>query len=185
MQALSLYILVCRLDMTWPRILQTGCSRKLVGYMCMWSCVCVWERERLSDWLIKLYFSMVKILAERPTHLSAVATVLLITKTFIVKYYDRRIKTNTASIIIITITYKTRQWLQRKWKRERKSLCVCRVCVCAGVHACVCMHAHNVNTEIHIQWCVCVSCILVWLSLMLSPFCVCSVSLCWFWGLRQ
>ena len=31
-----------------------------------------------------------------------VATVLLITKTFIVKYYDRRIETNTASIIIIT-----------------------------------------------------------------------------------
>ena len=31
-----------------------------------------------------------KILAQRPTHISAVATVLLITKTFIVKYYDRR-----------------------------------------------------------------------------------------------
>ena len=31
-----------------------------------------------------------KILAQRPTHISAVATVLLITKTFTVKYYDRR-----------------------------------------------------------------------------------------------
>ena len=43
--------------------------------------------------LIELYFSTVKILllAQRPTHMSAVATVLLITKTFIVKYYDRRI----------------------------------------------------------------------------------------------
>ena len=43
-----------------------------------------------------------KILAQRPTHISAVATVLLITKTFTVKYYDRRLYTNTASIIIIT-----------------------------------------------------------------------------------
>jgi len=41
--------------------------------------------------LIKLYFSTVKILVQRPTRVSAVATVLLITKTFIVKYYDRRI----------------------------------------------------------------------------------------------
>ena len=32
--------------------------------------------------MIKLYFSTVKILAQRPTHISAVATVLLITKTF-------------------------------------------------------------------------------------------------------
>ena len=31
-----------------------------------------------------------KILAQRPTHISAVAAVLLITKTFTVKYYDRR-----------------------------------------------------------------------------------------------
>ena len=38
---------------------------------------------------IKLYFSTVKI-AQRPTHRSAVATVLLITKTFIEKYYDGR-----------------------------------------------------------------------------------------------
>ena len=43
------------------------------------------ERERL----IKLYFSMVKILAQRPTHISVAATILLITKTFIVKYYDK------------------------------------------------------------------------------------------------
>ena len=32
--------------------------------------------------MIELYFSTVKILAQRPTHISAVATVLLITKTF-------------------------------------------------------------------------------------------------------
>ena len=38
-----------------------------------------------------------KILAQRPTHIYAVATVLLITKTFTVKYYDRRIQTNTVS----------------------------------------------------------------------------------------
>ena len=47
--------------------------------------------QRLIDWLIKLCFSMVKILTQRLTHVSAIATVLLITKTFIVKYYDRRI----------------------------------------------------------------------------------------------
>ena len=65
----------------------------------------VTEKERKSeiDWLIKLYFSTMKILAQRPTHIYAVATVLLITKTFTVKYYDWRIKTNTVSIIILTI----------------------------------------------------------------------------------
>ena len=54
-----------------------------------------------------------KILAQRPTRISAVATILLITKTFTVKYYYRRIYTNTATakikikinkIIIITTT---------------------------------------------------------------------------------
>ena len=54
----------------------------------------------LIDWLIKLYFSTVKILAQRPTHISAVATVLLITKTFTVKYSrerqtDRQTETET------------------------------------------------------------------------------------------
>ena len=44
-----------------------------------------------------------KILAQRPTHISAVAIILLITKTFTVKYYDRRIPTNRTSIIIIII----------------------------------------------------------------------------------
>ena len=44
-----------------------------------------------------------RILAQRPTHISAVATILLITKTFTVKYYDRRIPTNRTSIIIIII----------------------------------------------------------------------------------
>ena len=33
-----------------------------------------------------------KILAQRPTHISAVATVLLKTKRFTVKYYDRRLE---------------------------------------------------------------------------------------------
>ena len=42
--------------------------------------------------MIELYFSTVKILAQRPTHISAVATVLLITKTFTVKYYYRRLQ---------------------------------------------------------------------------------------------
>ena len=64
------------------------------------------QRERLINWLIKLNFLTVKILAQRPTHISAVATVLLITNTFTVKYYDRRIKTNTASRIIIIIHIK-------------------------------------------------------------------------------
>ena len=50
--------------------------------------------------MIKLYFSAVKILALRPTHISAVATVLLITKTFTVKYSrdrqtDRQRETET------------------------------------------------------------------------------------------
>ena len=48
------------------------------------------EREREREREVKLYFSTVKI-AHRPTHISAVATVLLITKTFTVEYYDRRI----------------------------------------------------------------------------------------------
>ena len=40
--------------------------------------------------MIKLYFLTVKILTQKPTHIAAVATVLLlITKIFIVKYYDR------------------------------------------------------------------------------------------------
>ena len=36
------------------------------------------ERKREREREIKLYFSTVKILAQRPTHISAVATVLLI-----------------------------------------------------------------------------------------------------------
>ena len=40
------------------------------------------ERQRQRDWLIELYFSTVKILAQRLTHISAIATVLLVTKTF-------------------------------------------------------------------------------------------------------
>ena len=54
--------------------------------------------------MFKIYFSTVKISAQTSTQISAVTTVdvLLITKTFIVKYYDRRIQTNTASITIKT-----------------------------------------------------------------------------------
>ena len=67
--------------------------------------------------MTELYFLTVKILAQRPAHISAVATILLITKTFTVKYYySKGIYTNTASvkrkrkinkiiIIITTITY--------------------------------------------------------------------------------
>ena len=43
------------------------------------------------------------ILAQRPTHISTDATVLLITKTFTVNYYDRRTGKNTASMVIIII----------------------------------------------------------------------------------
>ena len=39
------------------------------------------DTDRQTDRLIKLYFSTVKILTQRPTHISAVATVLLIAKT--------------------------------------------------------------------------------------------------------
>ena len=39
------------------------------------------ERQREREGLTELYFSTVKILAQRPTHISAVATVLLIAKT--------------------------------------------------------------------------------------------------------
>ena len=49
---------------------------------------------------MNFYFSTVKISAQGPTHVSAVATILLITKTFIVKYYDRRVETNRTIIII-------------------------------------------------------------------------------------
>ena len=49
------------------------------------------QTDRQTDRLIEPYFSTVKILTQRPTHISAVATVLLVTKTFIVKYYDRRL----------------------------------------------------------------------------------------------
>ena len=38
----------------------------------------------MTDRLIKLYFSTVKILAQRPTHISAVATVLLIATAYII-----------------------------------------------------------------------------------------------------
>ena len=41
--------------------------------------------------LTEPYFSTVKILAQRPTHISAVTTMLLITKRFTVKYYYRGI----------------------------------------------------------------------------------------------
>ena len=39
-----------------------------------------------------------KIIPQRPTHIYAVAAVLMITKTFTVKYCDRRIQTSTVSI---------------------------------------------------------------------------------------
>ena len=39
--------------------------------------------------MTELYFSTVKILAQRPTHISAVATVLLITKTFTQRERER------------------------------------------------------------------------------------------------
>ena len=67
-----------------------------------------------------------KILTQRLTHISAVATVLLIAKTFIVKYYDRRILTNRTSIIIIiviiineTATHRDRRERERERERER------------------------------------------------------------------
>ena len=59
-----------------------------------------------------------KILAQRPTHISADATVLLITKTFTVKYYDRRIQTNRTSIIIIINETDT----DRQRQTDRESL---------------------------------------------------------------
>ena len=72
--------------------LEEECRKARVG-VCLQQCVCrqvnfvvcSWEGERERDWLITVYFSTVKILAQRPTHIFAVATVLLITKTFTVK----------------------------------------------------------------------------------------------------
>ena len=69
--------------------------------------------------MIELYFSTVKILAQRPTRISAVATILLITKTFTVKCYYRRIWTNTASVKQI-IKINTSQKKKNKKKRKRK-----------------------------------------------------------------
>ena len=42
--------------------------------------------------MINLYFSTVRILAQRPTHvgLFVIAAVLLVIVTFMVKYYDKR-----------------------------------------------------------------------------------------------
>ena len=74
------------------------------------------ERERLTE----LYFLTVKIVAQRPTHISAIATVLLITKTFTVKYYGRRLQTNTTTIIIMIIIQDTdRQKLTNKNKSKK------------------------------------------------------------------
>ena len=58
--------------------------------------------------MIELYLSTVNILAPRPTHISAVATVLLITTTFTVKYHER-IQTNRTSIIITTERVRERE----------------------------------------------------------------------------
>ena len=55
------------------------------------------QRERL----IKLDFSTVKILAQRPTHISAVATVLLITKTFTVKSRERERERERAVCLMV------------------------------------------------------------------------------------
>ena len=67
--------------------------------------------------MTELYFSTVKILAQTPTHISVVATVLLITTAFTVKYYNRRLQTNIASIIII-VTGRERE-RDRNVGRER------------------------------------------------------------------
>ena len=40
------------------------------------------KKNKKIDLLIKLYFSTMKVLAQRPTHISAIVTVLLIIKTF-------------------------------------------------------------------------------------------------------
>ena len=85
------------------------------------------ERERLSE----LYFLTVKILAQRLTHISAIATVLLITKTFTVKYYGRRLQTNTTTIIIMIIIQDTdrqkltnKQTVINKQKQKQKGVVV-------------------------------------------------------------
>ena len=63
---------------------------------------------------------MVKILAHRLTHRSAVATVLLITKMFIRKYFDKRIYIDKYSINNNNNVYKKRQQLQQKCKCSKE-----------------------------------------------------------------
>ena len=58
------------------------------------------------------------ILAQRPTHISTDATVLLITKTFTVNYYDRRTGKNTASMVIIIIIIIKERQRQRQRQRD-------------------------------------------------------------------
>ena len=63
-----------------------------------------------------------KILAQRPTHVSAIAIVLLITKIFTVKYYDRRINKNRTSIIIINETATATEMIPKKKKKKKKAV---------------------------------------------------------------
>ena len=64
-----------------------------------------------------------KIFAHRPTHISAVATVPLITKTFIVKYYDIRTQTNTTN----TDTEKSAFVCECEWASVSARLRVCEL----------------------------------------------------------
>ena len=52
------------------------------------------QTDRQTDWLIKLCFSTVKVLAQRPAHIFALATLQLVIKTVIAKYYYEREREN-------------------------------------------------------------------------------------------
>ena len=68
--------------------------------VCVCVCVCVKERERERErnWL-NLYFSPVIILAQRPAHISAVATALLVIKTFGKQIFYQSETRTTASVL--------------------------------------------------------------------------------------
>ena len=73
--------------------------------------------------MIKRYFSTVKILVQRPTHISAVATVLLITKTF--THTDRQTESNLvfydqSTSVVISGRREREREREREWRGKNE-----------------------------------------------------------------